>query len=243
MAFDFLKRLFGRAPEPEPEAAAEDVPAQQYELRLTYHAKSSASVRMSAGSSAMSHLPGVVQPVARDPIEIVEPLPLELAEASPDLVRPGAAMQWLEAHGRLSPVARHAAYVLESVGAVDLAYDTLEVGLLHGHVDPAGYPEFNAIVGGLASHWDESSGDLVVRGVVGWGGRGVRGDTDRLAQRVLANIVSNLMASQYAVEMTDLEKPVPAAGTGGLVCTSCGFASGDERAFYCPRCGVRLLRG
>ena len=40
-----------------------------------------------------------------------------------------------------------------------------------------------------------------------------------------------------------LEKPVPAAGTGGLVCTSCGFASGDERAFYCPRCGVRLLRG
>ena len=32
-------------------------------------------------------------------------------------------------------------------------------------------------------------------------------------------------------------------GRGGLVCAHCGFASGHERAFYCPKCGMRLLRG
>ena len=243
MPIDILKFFRGRASEPESEPIPEDVPAQQFELRLTYHAKSSAGVRMSAGAAAVTHLPDVAQAAAKGPIEVVEPLTLALSEATPELVRPLAAMQWLEAHGRLSPVTRHAIFVLESVGAIDLAYDALAVGLLHGNADTAGYPEFNAVVGGLASHWDESTGDLVVRGVVGWGGPGVRGDTDRVAQRLLANIVTNLMASQYAVEMTALEKPLPAAGAGGLVCASCGFASGDQRAFYCPRCGTRLLRG
>jgi hypothetical protein len=241
--FDFLKRFWGGRTESEPLPVPEEVPAQEYDLRLTYHAKASAGVRMAAGAAALTHLPGLVQPVAKGPVEVVEPLPVELAEASPQLVRPEVALPWLEAHGRLSPVARHAVHVLESVGAVDLAYDTLAVGLLNGEVDTAGYPEFNAIVGGLASHWDEATGDLIVRGIVGWGGRGVRGDTDRAAQRLLANIVSNLMASQYAVEMTVLEKPLPAPAAGGVVCASCGFASADEGAFYCPRCGVRLLRG
>ena len=36
---------------------------------------------------------------------------------------------------------------------------------------------------------------------------------------------------------------VPAAGRGGLGCAHCGFASAHERAFYCPKCGMRLLRG
>jgi uncharacterized paraquat-inducible protein A len=40
-----------------------------------------------------------------------------------------------------------------------------------------------------------------------------------------------------------VERPVPAAGRGGLVCAHCGFASAHERAFYCPKCGMRLLRG
>ena len=43
--------------------------------------------------------------------------------------------------------------------------------------------------------------------------------------------------------LTAVERPVPAAGRGGLVCAHCGFASGHERAFYCPKCGMRLLRG
>jgi hypothetical protein len=43
--------------------------------------------------------------------------------------------------------------------------------------------------------------------------------------------------------MTQVERPVPAAGRGGLVCAHCGFSSAHERAFYCPKCGMRLLRG
>ncbi|CAN5735576.1 hypothetical protein BH20CHL5_BH20CHL5_06530 [soil metagenome] len=26
-------------------------------------------------------------------------------------------------------------------------------------------------------------------------------------------------------------------------CAHCGFASAHERAFYCPRCGMRMVRG
>ena len=47
----------------------------------------------------------------------------------------------------------------------------------------------------------------------------------------------------YAMGLTAIERPVPAAGRGGLVCAHCGFASAHERAFYCPKCGMRLLRG
>ena len=83
---------------------------------------------------------------------------------------------------------------------------------------------------------------MIVRGVVGWGGKGVRGDTDRIASRILGGIMTNILASQYAMGLTAVDRPVPAAGRGGLVCAHCGFASAHERAFYCPKCGMRLLR-
>ncbi len=49
--------------------------------------------------------------------------------------------------------------------------------MLRGEIDTSGYPEYDAIVGGVAFHWDEASGDMVVRGVVGRGAgmRMVRG--------------------------------------------------------------------
>ena len=98
-------------------------------------------------------------------------------------------------------------------------------------------------MGGVASHWDEATGDMLVRAVVGWGGRGVRGDTDRIAARILSGLFQNILANQYAVGVVPLDRPVPAAGRGGLVCAHCGFASAHDRAFYCPKCGMRLLRG
>ena len=152
-------------------------------------------------------------------------------------------MQWLNAHHQLSPVTRHALVVLESIDAVDLAFDTFACGLLDGETDTSDYPEYNAVVGGVASHWDEATGDMIVRAVVGWGGRGVRGDTDRIASRILGGLLTNILANQFALGLTAVERPVPAAGRGGLVCAHCGFASGHERAFYCPKCGMRLLRG
>jgi uncharacterized paraquat-inducible protein A len=84
---------------------------------------------------------------------------------------------------------------------------------------------------------------MLVRAVVGWGGRGVRGDTDRIAARLLSGIFQNVLASQYAMGIAPLDRPVPMAGRGGLVCAHCGFASAHTRAFYCPKCGMRLLRG
>jgi hypothetical protein len=249
---EFLKRKGDAdkgAPASRPAPAAsiglpEEVVAADYQLKLYYAGKSTEGVRLKAGGGrAMGELPRMLEGLTRHPVEVVEPLPIEFSQAIPVIARPSEAMQWLNAHHELSPVTRHALVVLESIDAIDLAFDTFVCTLLDGEVDTAGYPDYSAVVGGLASHWDEATGDMIVRGVVGWGGRGVRGDTDRIASRLLGAILTNILASQYALGLTAVDRPVPAAGRGGLVCAHCGFASGHERAFYCPKCGMRLLRG
>ena len=250
MPLDFLKRRGGsgkakRAMPPSTASAPlpEEVTAQEFQLKLYYAGKSSEGVRMKAGPTAMSELPGMLAGIARNEIEVVEPLPIEFSQATPVIARPSEAMQWLNAHHVHSPVTRHALVVLETIDAIDLAFDTFVCSLLEGETDTSGYPEYNAIIGGVASHWDEATGDMIVRAVVGWGGRGVRGDSDRNGSRLLASLLSNVLASQFSLGLTAVERPVPAAGRGGLVCAHCGFASGHERAFYCPKCGMRLLRG
>ena len=224
-------------------AMSEEIVAQDHQLKLYYAGKSSEGVRMKSGPKALAELPGMLAGLAQTEVEVVDPLPIEFSQAAPTIARPSEAMQWLNAHHASSPITRHALVVLESIDAVDLAFDTFACALLDGEVDTSGYPEYNAILGGVASHWDEATGDMICRAVVGWGGRGVRGDTDRIGARLLAGILSNILASQYAQGIASIERPVPAAGRGGLVCAHCGFASAHERAFYCPKCGMRLLRG
>jgi len=243
---DFLKRRGDRkvdAPAAHAAGLPDEVVAQEFQLKLYYAGKSSEGVRMRAGPNAMADLPSMLAGVTGSEIEVVEPLPIELSQATPVIARPSEAMQWLNAHHVHSPVTRHALVVLESLDAIDLAFDTFVCALLDGEVDTSGYPEYNAIVGGVASHWDEATGDMILRAVVGWGGRGVRGDTDRIGGRLIASLLSNILASQHSLGLTASERPVPAAGRGGLVCAHCGFASAHERAFYCPKCGMRLLRG
>jgi hypothetical protein len=241
---EFLKRKGREAPAAvEAAVVPQDVPAQDYVLKLYYAGKTSEAVRLRAGPRTVAELPSMLAGLAQAEIEVVEPLPIEFSGASPTIVRPSEAMQWINAHHGLSPIGRHAIYVLELLDAIDLAFDTAVVTLLEGETDTSGYPEYNAIVGGVAAHWDEASGDRVVRAVLGWGGRGARGDTDRIAGRLLGGLFTNIVANQYALGVTPVERPVPAAGRGGLVCAHCGFASGHERAFYCPKCGMRLLRG
>lgn len=252
MPLDFLKRKnTGDKLAATPVAAApmssitlpEEVVAQEFQLKLYYAGKTSEGVRMKAGPQAMAELPSMLVGLARAEIEVVEPLPIEFSQATPTISRPSEAMQWLNAHHVHSPITRHSLVVLESIDAIDLAFDTFVCSLLDGEVDTSGYPEYNAVIGGVAAHWDEATGDMVCRAVVGWGGRGVRGDTDRIGAKLLAGILTNVLASQYAMGMTSIDRPVPAAGRGGLVCAHCGFASAHERAFYCPKCGMRLLRG
>jgi hypothetical protein len=251
---DFLKRKNTSEPDAgQPAAAApamtgsamlpEEVVAQDFQLKLYYAGKTSEGVRMQTGPKAMAELPSMLVGLAKAEIEVVEPLPIEFSQATPTIARPSEAMQWLNAHHIHSPITRHALVVLESIDAIDLAFDTFVCSLLDGEIDTSGYPEYNAIVGGVAAHWDEATGDMICRAVVGWGGRGVRGDTDRIGNKLLAGLLTNILANQHAVGLTAIERPVPAAGRGGLVCAHCGFASAHERAFYCPKCGMRLLRG
>ncbi len=250
MPLDFLKRR-GKASRTAASAPAkptsglmpEEMVAEDHQLKLYYAGKSSEGVRMKAGPAAVRELPSMLAGAARSEIEIVEPLAIEFSQATPTIVNPSEAMQWLNAHHARSPITRHALVVLESIDAIDLAFDTFVCALLDGELDTSGYPEYNAIVGGVAAHWDEATGDMICRAVVGWGGKGVRGDTDRSGAKILAGLLNNILASQYALGLTGIERPVPAAGRGGLVCAHCSFTSAHERAFYCPKCGMRLMRG
>jgi hypothetical protein len=250
MPLEFLKRRGGE-PDPSSSAAArakpgmlsEEVVAQDFQLKLLYAGKSTEGVRVSAGPQALASLPGMLAGVAKSEVEVVEPLEMQYAKAMPLIVRPAEAMQWLNANHSLSPVTRHALFVLEMIDAIDMAFDTFACALLDGDVDASGYPDYGAVIGGVASHWDEATGDMIVRGVVGWGGRGGKGDTDRAATRLLGLLLQNILADRSAMGVASVDRPVPAAGMGGLVCAHCGFASGHLRAFYCPKCGMRLLRG
>lgn len=243
---DFLKRRFGgksSQPDATPTLLPEEVLAQAYELKLTYRAKSSQRVRMKAGSTTVAALPGMLAGLGQERIELVEPLGMETQGAAPIITRPSEALAWINANHDHLPVTRHAMMVFQSLDAVDPAFETSALALLSGEADTAGYPEFDAIVGGVVSHWDEVTGDMIVRAVVGWGGRGVRGDTDRTATKLLGSLLANILASQNAVGVTAVERPMPVSGSGGLVCPHCGFATAHERAFYCPKCGMRMLRG
>lgn len=249
MPLEFLKRRGSDQPvvapvaPPPPPGMPEEAVAQEFQLKLLYAGKSSEGVRMTSGPRVLQDLPSLLGGMAKSEIEVIEPLPVELTQASPVITHPAEAALWLEAHHERSPVARHALMVLESVDAIDLAFDTFVCAMLEGETDTAGYPDYGAIVGGVASHWDEATGDIIVRSVVGWGGRGARGDSDRTATRLLTELLRNVLASRYSLGTTQVERPVPAAGRGGVVCAHCGFSSGHERAFYCPKCGMRLLRG
>ncbi len=225
-------------PPPEPEV----VDAEEYSVKLTYGAKSSEGFRLPASPGLLDSLPGMIAGVALTPVEVVEPRAVEFAQAAPDIAHPSEAFQWVSAYSEVGPVGRHALLVLETVGALDPAFDTLACGLLSGGLDTAGYPLLDAVVGGVAAHWDEATGDLMVRGVVGWGGRGTRGDTERVASRILSSIVTGLRAVAASPMVVGDEAIVPARAGGGLVCPSCGYNAGQERAFYCPKCGMRLLR-
>lgn len=219
----------------------EEAVAQEHLLRLTYAGKTSEGVRMKGGPQAMASLPDMLEGIAMSPVEVVDALDPELGHASPVIVRAGDAAQWLQARAGHSPITRHGLFVLETLDALDPAFDTFACALLDGELDPGGYPEYASIVGGVAAHWDESTGDLIVRGVVGWGGRGTRGDTDRTANRILGAILGNILETSGSLGVTPLERP-GAGGFSGSTCAHCGFVTAG-RALFCPKCGMKMPQG
>jgi hypothetical protein len=246
---EFLRRKGGGAPAPKgpvPEPAAanavpEEAVAEEHQLRLTYGAKTSNGVRLQGGPQVLGALPRMLDGVSKTPVEVVEPRETTLGSATPNIIRTAEAAEWLRAHGENNPITRHALYVLESLDAIDPAYDTFACGLLDGQLDTSGYPEYAAIVGGVAAHWDEATGDLIVRAVVGWGGRGARGDTDRTAGRLLGQLLGSILESGSALGLTGIDRPAAAPGGATVTCQHCGYPLVHPRAVYCPKCGMRML--
>jgi len=225
-------------PPPPPTPYIEEITAQEYSLKLAYLARSSDGLRLPADPRMKTMLPSVVEPLAQGPVEVIEPVSHELAEAAPTIERIAELQQWIQARSALSPIALHALYVLESTDSVDMTVDSLAIALLHGETDTSGYPDYAAIVGGLASHWDELSGDLIVRAIVGWGGKGQRGDTERTARRLLSSLYQQVRATGHSLGAAVATRPTTGPEHGGTVCRHCGFESGTD-AFYCPKCGMR----
>lgn len=240
----FLRRKKNEpAAPPPPTPVQEDVSAQQYSLKLAFLARSSDGLRMQADPAVAAALPGIVEPLSQTNVEVIEPLPLEYSNAAPTIERFDEVQQWVLARRDVSPIGRHALYILELTDALDMTVDSFVSGLLHGDTDTSGYPEYNAIVGGLASHWDELSGELIVRAVVGWGGKGQRGDTERIGQRLLSSLYQQVVASGYSLGAADQARVAMVGARSGLACAHCGFEAGNAAAFYCPKCGMRMARG
>lgn len=236
----FLRRNRPKeAAPPPPTPIQEEVTAQEFSLKLALLARSSDGLRMPADPRMKAMLPSVVEPLALSPVEVIEPVAHELAEAAPTIERLPELQQWIAARSTVSPIGLHALYVLESTDAVDMTVDTFVCALLHGETDTSGYPDYTAIVGGLASHWDELSGDLIVRAVVGWGGKGQRGDTERNGRRLLSSLYQQVRATGHSLGAAAATRATTGPEHGGAVCAHCGFESG-EGAFYCPKCGMRM---
>ena len=250
MTFDFLKRNKNEPAEkprsmglPDPGILTEEPPAEDYELKLTYRARSSKGVRFAPGEGSVATLPHMLEQFSKTPIELIEPLDPQFADANPAIMRTIEASQWLNAHHQRSPVTRYGLQVLETLDAVDPAFESIAICLLEGSLDSAGYPDYTGIVGAIASYWDEVSGDQMVRAIVGWGGKGVRGDTERNATRLLGRMLVAIVSSRGAAELVELDRPLPPDSGAGLVCPHCQFAQVGKSAFFCPKCGMRLLRG
>ncbi len=240
----FLKRKKpDTAAPPPPTPVQEEVVGQEYQVRIALMARSSDGLRLPADPGVAASLASIVEPLSQTAVETISPLPLELSDASPAIERFNEVQQWVLARRDVSPIGRHGLYVLEMTDALDMTVDTVLCGLLHGDTDTSGYPEYNAIVGGLAPHWDELSGELIVRAVLGWGGKGLRGGTERVGTKLVSALYQQVVASGYSLGEAEQAR-LPSIGLrSGLTCAHCGFEAGNASAFYCPKCGMRMLRG
>ena len=240
----FLKRKKpDAAPPPPPTPVQEEVIAQEYQLRIALMARSSDGLRLPADPRVVASLASIVEPLSQTTVETIPPLPLEYSDAAPTFERYNEVQQWVLARRDVTPIGRHGLYVLEMTDALDMTVDTFLCGLLHGDTDTSGYPEYNAIVGGLATHWDELSGELIVRAVLGWGGKGLRGGTERIGTKLVSALYQQVLASGFSLGEAEQAR-LPSIGLrSGLTCAHCGFEAGNASAFYCPKCGMRMLRG
>jgi hypothetical protein len=248
VTFDFLKRKpEDEEPEsrglPSPDLLTEEPPAADYEQRLIFRARSSKGVRFASGEGSMGTLPRMLEEFSKSAIELVSPLEPQFADANPSVMRTIEASQWLNAHHQRTPITRYGLYIFETLDAIDPAYESVAIALIDGEVDSAGYPDYTGIVAAIVGYWDEVTGDQMVRAIVGWGGRGVRGDTERSATKALGGMLAVIVASKGAAELVELERPLPPDSGMGLVCPHCQYSQVGRSAFFCLKCRTRMIRG
>ena len=231
---------------PIPGVLTEEPPAEDYELKLTYRARSSKGVRFQPGEGSVAgDCRRMLEEFNRSPIELIEPLDAAVRRGEPaDHAHDRGLPVAERAPSRAHPVTRYGLMVLETLDAVDPAYESVAICLLDGDARFAAATRTSPASSARSpSYWDEVTGDQMVRGIVGWGGRGVRGDTERTATRFLSGI---LVAIVSAAGRRRGRRAGAAAATrsgSGLVCPHCQFAQVGRSAFFCPKCGMRLLRG
>ena len=153
-------------------------------------------------------LPALLGGFATSPVELIEPLPIDFEDAAPSLVRPEAALQWINAHHGRSPLGRHALYIFETARRGRPGLRDVRRRAAHGESMARVSRASTRSFGGPGQLLGRGKGDLVVRMLLGWGGEGVRGDTQRIAQRLMARLMGNLLASHDATELGRVDEPV-----------------------------------
>ena len=100
--------LFGKGrkgpDQPTTPPILEDVPAQDFIIKLSYSAKSSESVRIKTSPSAVARLARMLDGYSQGEPELVEPYPLEFTQAAPFIARMPAAAEWLTYHRKRLPM-------------------------------------------------------------------------------------------------------------------------------------------
>ena len=247
MPLEFLRRKGGeshasKAAAPVATARApvpEEAVAQEHQLRLTFGAKTSNGVRLQGGPHILAALPAMLDDIGITPTEVVQPRETTLAAASPGSSGPTRRPSGFAptATTRRSRATRCSSSSRSTRSTPPTRRSRARCST--GSTDSAGYPDFSAIVGGVAAHWDEATGDLIVRAIVAWGGRGTRGDTDREASR-----------SWRAVPEHPRERPRPGRVDTGPAHHRCRAGRWSlplrlrlaRARVYCPKCGMRMLR-
>ena len=114
----------------------------------------------------------------------------------------------------------------------------LGIATIYGH-EPTARERFAEALSCVAYGSGVGMGKQSIAAIVGWGGRGARGDTDRSARNLLNRLLGNVLESGASLGLAHNERPTQ--GGASVACQHCGFPGVHERAVYCPKCGMRML--
>ena len=196
---------------------------EDHELKLTYRAKTSQGVRMTAGPNALARCP-TCSPTWRIGVgsTVVPPLDSSAERAAPDLLRPERGQAWLHATHDQPPGLRHGMYVLACSTPSTRRSRPSPSPSCRARRTPRAIPAYDAIMGGVVSHWDEQTGDMIVRGSSAGVARASAATRTGTPAGCWASLLTNIAGSKDAV---------------GLVAAGSAAAQGRAR-----RPGVRPLR-